>query len=79
MVNDFGCRGACPALCATVQLTLSIHTGNALLPAELTLSGFSRSAIAVPSAKNSGLLRISKCTAGSEQFRLNTCSAKNVI
>ena len=39
----------------------------------LTLSGFSRSAMAVPSARNSGLLRISKCTEGSEQFLLNTC------
>ena len=40
----------------------------------LTLSGFSRSAMAVPSARNSGLLRISKCTLGSVQFRLSTCS-----
>ena len=43
----------------------------------LTLSGFSRSAIAVPSARNSGLLRISKWTEGSEQFLLSTCSQIN--
>ena len=44
-----------------------------------TLSGFSRSAMAVPSARNSGLLRISKCTLGSEQFRLKTCTIQLVI
>ena len=39
----------------------------------LTLSGLSRSFIAVPSARNSGLLRISKLIDGLEQFLLNTC------
>lgn len=39
----------------------------------LTLSGLSRSSTAVPSAKNSGLLRISKCTCGSPLVR-STCT-----
>ena len=45
---------------------------------QLTLSGFSRSAMAVPSARNSGLLRISKCTLGSVQFLLSTCSTGKI-
>ena len=44
-----------------------------------TRSGLSRSAIAVPSARNSGLDRISKCTLGSAQFRRSTCGQDRVF
>ena len=42
-----------------------------------TRSGISRSSTAVPSARNSGLDRISKCTFGSEQFLRSTCSRQD--
>ena len=61
----------------TSFLPMSIPTHRQGAGCVLTLSGFSRSAIAVPSARNSGLLRISKWTDGSEQFLLSTCSHTN--
>ena len=45
----------------------------------LTRSGFSRSLMAVPSARNSGLDRISKCTLGSTQLRRRTCDAERLV
>lgn len=39
---------------------------------EFTLSGLLRSRTAVPSARNSGLLKISNCTPGFKQLRFNT-------
>ena len=46
---------------------------------QLTLSGASRSAMAVPSARNSGLLRISKWIDESVQFRLSTCTQQLLL
>ena len=64
--------------CATISAATGHHLPVGLReggPAEgRTLSGFSRSSMAVPSARNSGLLRISKCTLGSAQFLLSTCT-----
>mmetsp|Transcript_55 Transcript_55/g.202 ORF Transcript_55/g.202 Transcript_55/m.202 type:complete len:230 (-) Transcript_55:325-1014(-) len=49
------------------------------LPPISTLSGFMRSATAVPSAKNSGLERMSNCTLSSSQFRLSTFSMASAV
>ena len=48
-------------------------------PPMSTRSGRCRSLIAVPSARNSGLLRISNLTAGSEQLRASTLEIASAV
>mmetsp|Transcript_23465 Transcript_23465/g.64691 ORF Transcript_23465/g.64691 Transcript_23465/m.64691 type:complete len:230 (+) Transcript_23465:1092-1781(+) len=59
---------------ATAAWPLGVST-----PPINTRSGFCRSSMAVPSARNSGLDRISKLTDGSEQLRLRTLPMASAV
>ena len=59
--------------------TASLPAWPSILPPINTRSGAERSVMAVPSARNSGLDRMSNCTVGSEQLRRRTFSIASAV
>ena len=68
-------RGAAPRRAHLASVAMAARPLSVSLPPISTRSGAVRSSMAVPSARNSGLDRISNCTLGSLQLRRSTCGA----
>ena len=72
-------RGSTQRSYTEARVSTAALPSGVSLPPMSTRSGFSRSAMAVPSAKNSGLDRISNLTLDSVQLRVSTFSMASAV